>query len=78
MSTGMKSTPTRKLRTLCFHGYLQNAQVTAVLKCAAPHDHLASTAVQPASELQIISKCLLATGVFGKDRIAQKGSQVTS
>ncbi|DBA79095.1 TPA: Ovarian cancer-associated protein 2 [Trebouxia sp. C0004] len=26
MSTGMTSTPTRKLRILCFHGYLQNAQ----------------------------------------------------
>ncbi len=50
MSTGMKSTSTRKLRVLCFHGYLQNAQVIAVLKCAVPHDHLASTAVQPASD----------------------------
>ena len=74
----MTSTPTRKLRILCFHGYLQNAQVTAALECAVPHDHLFSTAVQPASDLQIISKYLLETGVFWKDRIAQKGSQVTS
>ncbi len=54
MSTGMTSTPTRKLRILCFHGYLQNPQVTVALGYAVPHDYLFCTAVQPDSDLQIV------------------------
>ena len=59
MSTGMTSTPTRKLRILCFHGYLQNAQVTAALGRATPHDHRFCTALQPASDLEIVNNSLL-------------------
>ena len=64
MSTGMTSTPTRKLRILCFHGYLQNAQVIAALGRAVPHHCRFCTAVPPASDLQIVRKCLLEVQEF--------------
>lgn len=70
VSTGMTSTQTRKLRILCFHGYLQNAQVTAAVGRAVPHGDVFCTAVQPASDLQIylqnVSKCLLEQEFAGK------------